>query len=86
MRWPTFLGFSVAGPNASALLRKDRLWSDTPRPNPQSLIDLALYAMLGTVIGGRLLGLAEGLSSAACGHKGKFKTENRILGSPLLTT
>jgi hypothetical protein len=23
------------------------LWSDTPRPNPQSLIDLALYAMLG---------------------------------------
>jgi phosphatidylglycerol:prolipoprotein diacylglycerol transferase len=47
-------GFFGCWAYASALLRKDRLWSDTPRPNPQSLIDLALYAMLGTVIGGRL--------------------------------
>jgi phosphatidylglycerol:prolipoprotein diacylglycerol transferase len=43
-------GFFGCWAYASALLRKDRLWSDTPRPNPQSLIDLALYAMLGTVI------------------------------------
>src|ERR1700730_6929787 len=47
-------GFVGCWAYASALLRKDRLWSDTPRPNPQSLIGLALYAMLGTVIGGRL--------------------------------
>lgn len=39
---------------AYALVRNDRLWFDTPRPNPESLIDLFLYGMLGTVIGGRL--------------------------------
>jgi phosphatidylglycerol:prolipoprotein diacylglycerol transferase len=48
------VGFLGCWAYASALLRNDRLWGDTPRPNPQSLIDLALYAMLGTVIGGRL--------------------------------
>jgi phosphatidylglycerol---prolipoprotein diacylglyceryl transferase len=39
---------------AHALVRNDRLWFGTPRPNPESLIDLFLYGMLGTVIGGRL--------------------------------
>ena len=39
---------------ASALIRNDRLWGDTPHPTPESLLDLVLYAMLGTVIGGRL--------------------------------
>jgi hypothetical protein len=33
-----------------------------------------------------MLGLAEGLSSAACGHKGKLKLKTGSLGSPLLTT
>ena len=47
-------GFFTCWAYASALLRNDHLWGDTPRPNAQSLIDLALYAMLGTVIGGRL--------------------------------
>jgi phosphatidylglycerol:prolipoprotein diacylglycerol transferase len=47
-------GFLGCWVYASALLRNDRLWGDKPRPNPQGLIDLALYAMLGTVIGGRL--------------------------------
>ena len=47
-------GFLGAWGYAYALLRTDRLWSGTPRPDPASLIDLVLYAMLGTIIGGRL--------------------------------
>jgi phosphatidylglycerol---prolipoprotein diacylglyceryl transferase len=39
---------------ASALVRNDRLWFDRPRPNSESLIDLLLYIMVGTVVGGRL--------------------------------
>jgi phosphatidylglycerol---prolipoprotein diacylglyceryl transferase len=39
---------------AHALIRNDRLWSDIPRPNPDTLMDLLLYIMVGTVIGGRL--------------------------------
>jgi phosphatidylglycerol:prolipoprotein diacylglycerol transferase len=48
------VGFLGAWGYAHALLRTDRLWSGTPRPDPASLIDLVLYIMLGTVIGGRL--------------------------------
>ena len=47
-------GFLGAWGYAYALLRTDRLWSGTPRPDPASLIDLVLYIMLGTIIGGRL--------------------------------
>ena len=47
-------GFLGAWAYAHALVRNDRLWSDAPRPNPESLTDLALYIMVGTVIGGRL--------------------------------
>lgn len=39
---------------AYVLVRSDRLWRDTPHPSPESLIDLLLYVMLGTIIGGRL--------------------------------
>ena len=48
------LGFLAGWAYASALVRRDRLWGGTPRPNPESLIDLLLYIMVGTVIGGRL--------------------------------
>ena len=37
-----------------ALVKADRLWAATPRPKPESLIDLVLYIMIATVIGGRL--------------------------------
>jgi phosphatidylglycerol---prolipoprotein diacylglyceryl transferase len=47
-------GFLGCWAYASALVRNDRLWGETPHPTPQSLADLVLYAMLGTVIGGRL--------------------------------
>ena len=47
-------GFLCCWLYASALIRNDRLWGDTPHPTPESLLDLVLYAMLGTVIGGRL--------------------------------
>ena len=47
-------GFLGSWAYAYALLRTDRLWSGTARPDPASLIDLVLYAMLGTIIGGRL--------------------------------
>jgi phosphatidylglycerol---prolipoprotein diacylglyceryl transferase len=47
-------GFLGCWAYASALVRNDRLWGETPHPTPQSLVDLVLYAMLGTVIGGRL--------------------------------
>ena len=39
---------------AYVLVRSDRLWRDTPRPKSESLVDLLLYIMLGTIIGGRL--------------------------------
>ncbi|HEY7242307.1 MAG TPA: prolipoprotein diacylglyceryl transferase [Xanthobacteraceae bacterium] len=39
---------------ASALTRNDRLWGDMPHPTPESILDLVLYAMIGTVVGGRL--------------------------------
>jgi phosphatidylglycerol:prolipoprotein diacylglycerol transferase len=39
---------------AYVLVRDNRLWSNTPRPDPKSLDDLLLYGMLGTIIGGRL--------------------------------
>jgi phosphatidylglycerol---prolipoprotein diacylglyceryl transferase len=39
---------------AHVLVRSDSLWLDTPRPSPESLVDLLLYVMLGTIIGGRL--------------------------------
>jgi phosphatidylglycerol:prolipoprotein diacylglycerol transferase len=47
-------GFLGAWAYAYALLQTDRLWSGTARPDPANLIDLVLYAMLGTIIGGRL--------------------------------
>jgi phosphatidylglycerol---prolipoprotein diacylglyceryl transferase len=47
-------GFLACWVYAAALVRHDTLWGDTPRPTPESLLDLLLYAMLGTVIGGRL--------------------------------
>ena len=47
-------GFLGCWAYASALVRNDRLWGDKPHPTPQSIVDLVLYAMLGTVIGGRL--------------------------------
>jgi phosphatidylglycerol---prolipoprotein diacylglyceryl transferase len=39
---------------AYALLRNDRIWGNTPRPNPESIADLVLYLALGIVVGGRL--------------------------------
>jgi phosphatidylglycerol:prolipoprotein diacylglycerol transferase len=48
------VGFLGGWAYAHALLRTDRLWGDAQRPNPESLTDLILYLMLGTVIGGRL--------------------------------
>jgi phosphatidylglycerol:prolipoprotein diacylglycerol transferase len=48
------IGFLGAWAYAHALLRTDRLWSGTPHPDPASLIDVLLYIMLGTIIGGRL--------------------------------
>jgi phosphatidylglycerol:prolipoprotein diacylglycerol transferase len=39
---------------AHALVRNDGLWGDTPRPKPESLVDLLLYIMIGTIVGGRL--------------------------------
>jgi phosphatidylglycerol:prolipoprotein diacylglycerol transferase len=48
------VGFFGGWAYAYALVRADRLWGETPRPNAETLIDLVLYAMLGTVIGGRL--------------------------------
>src|SRR6202048_3796287 len=53
MRWPTFLGFSVAGPMLPPCCART-VFGATRRVQIRSLIDLALYAMLGTVIGGRL--------------------------------
>jgi phosphatidylglycerol:prolipoprotein diacylglycerol transferase len=47
-------GFFGGWAYAYALVRTDRLWGDVPRPNPDSLMDLTLYLMLATVIGGRL--------------------------------
>jgi phosphatidylglycerol:prolipoprotein diacylglycerol transferase len=47
-------GFLCCWLYASALIRNNRLWGDTPHPTPESLLDLVLYAMFGTVIGGRL--------------------------------
>jgi phosphatidylglycerol:prolipoprotein diacylglycerol transferase len=38
---------------ALVLLRNERLWGDRPRPDPWSLVELLLYAALGTMIGGR---------------------------------
>jgi len=48
------VGFLGGWAYAYALVRTDRLWGDVPRPDPESLTDLILYLMLGTVIGGRL--------------------------------
>ena len=39
---------------AYVLVRSDRLWRGRPHPSPESLTDLLLYVMLGTIIGGRL--------------------------------
>jgi phosphatidylglycerol:prolipoprotein diacylglycerol transferase len=47
-------GFLGAWAYAYALVRTDRLWSGISRPDPATLTDLVLYAMLGTIIGGRL--------------------------------
>jgi phosphatidylglycerol---prolipoprotein diacylglyceryl transferase len=47
-------GFFGGWAYAYALLRTDRLWGGTPRPKPETLIDLILYLMLAVVIGGRL--------------------------------
>jgi phosphatidylglycerol:prolipoprotein diacylglycerol transferase len=48
------VGFFGCWAYASALVRNERLWGDTPHPTPESIIDLVLYAMIGTVVGGRL--------------------------------
>jgi phosphatidylglycerol:prolipoprotein diacylglycerol transferase len=39
---------------ARALARRDDLWGARPRPTPDSLDDLLVYAALGVVFGGRL--------------------------------
>ncbi len=39
---------------ARALIKNDRLWGATPRPQPETIADLVLYLALGVVIGGRL--------------------------------
>lgn len=39
---------------ARALARRDALWGVRPRPSPESLDDLLVYAALGVVLGGRL--------------------------------
>ena len=48
------LGLLICWAYAYALVKNDRLWFHTPRPNPESLVDLLLYGMLGTIVGGRL--------------------------------
>jgi phosphatidylglycerol---prolipoprotein diacylglyceryl transferase len=48
------LGFLCNWAYAHALVRTDRLWGNTPHPTPESMADLVLYSMLGTLIGGRL--------------------------------
>jgi len=47
-------GFLAGWAYASALVRSDRLWGEAPHPKPETLIDLLLYCMVGTVVGGRL--------------------------------
>jgi phosphatidylglycerol:prolipoprotein diacylglycerol transferase len=39
---------------AYRLAQNDQLWDKRPHPTPESLSDLLLYGMLGTIIGGRL--------------------------------
>ena len=48
------LGFLCNWAYARILVRADHLWGDTPHPTPESMTDLVLYSMLGTLIGGRL--------------------------------
>jgi phosphatidylglycerol:prolipoprotein diacylglycerol transferase len=48
------LGFLCNWAYARALVRANLLWGDTPHPTPESMTDLVLYSMLGTLIGGRL--------------------------------
>jgi phosphatidylglycerol---prolipoprotein diacylglyceryl transferase len=47
-------GLAGAWGYACLLLRSDRLWGGTPRPNAESISDLVLYVALGIVLGGRL--------------------------------
>jgi phosphatidylglycerol:prolipoprotein diacylglycerol transferase len=39
---------------AYRLAQNDQLWDKRPHPTTESLSDLLLYGMLGTIIGGRL--------------------------------
>jgi phosphatidylglycerol---prolipoprotein diacylglyceryl transferase len=48
------VGFLGGWAYALALVKAGRLWGATPRPKPESLIDLVLYIMIATVVGGRL--------------------------------
>ena len=48
------VGFLGGWAYGVALVKAARLWGSTPRPKPESLIDLVLYIMIATVIGGRL--------------------------------
>jgi len=56
------LGFLCNWAYAHALVRTDRLWGNTPHPTPESMADLVLYSMLGTLIGGKL-GSSKGFYS-----------------------
>jgi len=48
------VGFLGGWAYAVALVKAPRLWGATSRPKPESLIDLVLYIMIATVVGGRL--------------------------------
>jgi phosphatidylglycerol---prolipoprotein diacylglyceryl transferase len=48
------VGFLGCWVYAMALVRNDRLWGQTAHPPPESILDLVLYVMVGTVVGGRL--------------------------------
>jgi len=39
---------------ARAIVRRDALWGATPRPAPETLDDLLVYAAFGVILGGRL--------------------------------
>jgi phosphatidylglycerol---prolipoprotein diacylglyceryl transferase len=47
-------GFLGGWAYAVVLVKAARLWGAQPHPNPESLIDLVLYIMIATVVGGRL--------------------------------
>jgi phosphatidylglycerol---prolipoprotein diacylglyceryl transferase len=48
------VGFLGGWAYAVVLVKAARLWGAQPRPHPESLIDLVLYIMIATVVGGRL--------------------------------